>query len=159
VNRAPVLENSTFEFTIPVADLTVDPAPLRARYGAEFASTPTLSDITGTRGNMLGPALLDAANYPRIRLMGNLRATAGAYSVELDLMIKAARLQRTVPVTLRIDTDVLIVAGSVELSHAELGLTPFSALFGALQVAELMTIHFAVTARPEGSVLTQPETS
>jgi len=159
VYRVPALEDSTFELAIPVADLTVDSPQLRRRYGEEFASTPTESDISGTRSNMLGPALLDAANYPRIRLTGHLSAAAESYSVELDLMIKATRVQRTVPIALRFDGDLLTVAGSLELRHDELGLEPFSALFGALQVAQVVEIHFAVTARRVCAGQASPSTS
>jgi len=46
------------------------------------------------------------------------------------------------------DGDVLRATGELKLSHAELGLEPFSALGGALSVADAFTVHYKITAHP-----------
>jgi len=48
--------------------------------------------------------------------------------------------------SVKYDGDVLRATGELKLSHAELGLEPFSALGGALSVADAFTVHYKITA-------------
>ena len=51
-----------------------------------------------------------------------------------------------VPVHLEQLADVIEVSGEFPLKQSELGLTPFSALLGALQVIDEMKIRFHIVA-------------
>src|SRR5487761_127248 len=59
---------SGFAFSLPLADLQVDAPADRAAEGADFVAQPSAAAIAGTLHNMLGPAVLDAARYPDIRV-------------------------------------------------------------------------------------------
>lgn len=144
----PEGRGSRFELLIDADDLEVDSAPLRARYGEAFASTPGDEDIAATRANMLGADVLDAQAYPTIRVAGTLRSAGDDAAVDLRIALKRTVLEREVPITLEIGGEKITARGTLELDHADLGLTPFSVMLGALRVAETLEIRFDLTARP-----------
>src|SRR5215472_14869444 len=71
---------SSIELHLAVAELTVDEPQLRAQEGgSDFQGDVPQSARDGTRRNMLGPAVLDAAEYPEVVLRSErLEATATA---------------------------------------------------------------------------------
>jgi polyisoprenoid-binding protein YceI len=152
---APELLRSSFEVHIPVATLTVDEASLRAAQGAaDFPPAVSASAKDGTRHNMLGPALLDAGHYPEIvlRALSLERAAGGA----ADANTVVAHVQSTVrdqvhtfavPVRWQLSQGTLDLSGTLTLRQSELGLTPFSAMLGALQVQDEMHVSFHIVAR------------
>jgi hypothetical protein len=52
-----------------------------------------------------------------------------------------------VPVRYEPQGDEVIVSGEFPLKQTDLGLTPFSALLGALQVVDEMKVRFRIVAR------------
>jgi len=150
----PGVAGSTFELLLPVERLEVDPARWRTHYGEDFASTPSAADIDGTRANMLGAALLDAAAYPFVRVAGRIVGDADAYRAELEIAVKDTVARRATPVTLAIAADTITASGSLTVTHAELGLTPFSVMLGALRVAEEIEIRFELVAERVGPAAT-----
>jgi len=56
-----------------------------------------------------------------------------------------------VPLCYRLGDGVLTATGEFPLRQSELGLTPFSAMLGALQVQDEMRIRLRVVARAAGS--------
>jgi hypothetical protein len=56
----------------------------------------------------------------------------------------------SVPVRYEFVAGALIVSGEAALKQSELGLTPFSALLGALQVQDEMRVRFRIVARAAG---------
>jgi hypothetical protein len=146
---------SSFEVHVPVATLTVDEASLRAQQSSgDFPPDVPPSAQEGTRHNMLGPALLDAGNHPEIvlRALSLERATGGA----ADTNTVMAHVQSTVrdqvrsfsvPVHWQLSQGTLDLTGTLALRQSELGLTPFSAMLGALQVQDEMRVSFHIVAR------------
>ena len=147
VDRAD-LAKSALELQFSVGKLVVDDPKLRSTLGEEFASVPKEDDIAGTKRNMLSERVLDGEKYPQIRITGTGPMTAGGMQ---ELAVKVEMLGRVielkVPTTVTIDGDQLRAKGEFELGHADLGMQPFSALAGALQVGEKMSFTYDVTAR------------
>jgi len=152
---AEILQSS-FEVHIPVATLTVDEAALRAQQpAAEFPADVSETAKEGTRHNMLGAALLDAEHNPEIVLRSLQLEPAG--SAARDSATVLAHVQSTVrgqvrsftaPVRYRLGGNgTLEVSGEFPLRQSELGLTPFSAMLGALQVQDEMRVSFHIVAR------------
>ena len=145
---------SSFEVHFDVATLTVDEPTLRAQLASpDFPPDVSDSAKQGTRHNMLGEALLDAAQYPEIELraVGMEKPPAGSAD---DTAL--ARVQSTVrgevrtfavPVRYQLGNGELTVTGEFPLKQSDLGLTPFSALLGALQVQDEMHVSIRVVAR------------
>lgn len=144
----PQIERSQFEIEIAAEDLIVDDPELRAQEGEEFASEPTAEDIAGTRSNMLGENVLNAEQYPVLKVTGSGPSGEQGSQV-LDATIEL--LGRSIPVTLPVEVviggDMLEASGSFSLTHEQLGMEPFSVMMGALQVGEQLDFTYRITAR------------
>jgi polyisoprenoid-binding protein YceI len=144
---APKLADSHFQMSIPVAGLVIDNPALRAEAGKDFEKQPTDEDIAGTRHNMLSASLLDAAKYPALKITGTGPTGAeGHQQLHLTIDIAGKSVEVTVPTKVHVDGDTLEASGKFQLTHTELGLTPFSIAGGALRVAEKMSFVYHVTA-------------
>jgi polyisoprenoid-binding protein YceI len=144
---------ASFELHLPVATLTVDEATLRAEQrSADFPPDVSEGAKAGTQHNMLGPALLDAEHSPEIVLRA-LRAATGAGAdpasvlAQVQCTVRGQAHTLTVPVHYQRRDRELVVSGELPLKQSDLGLTPFSALLGALQVQDEMRVSFRIVAR------------
>jgi hypothetical protein len=147
VVREP-LPASSFEIELPLASLTVDAPERRAAAGEDFPGELAAADRDGTRRNMLGPALLAAQRFPVIRMEG-LSILPRGETLEVMTRVEIAGGTRVliVPAEMRREADMLEVHGRFTVTHAELGLAPFSVAFGALRVREDMHVEFRLSAR------------
>jgi hypothetical protein len=136
-----------FDLALPVETFAVDLPLPRADEGPDFA-TPVADDArAGTRANMLGERVLDAARFPVIRLAGETRSAAdGARSLALAVTLRDATREFRVPVTLE-SGDRPVLQGELSLTHADLGLTPFSVMGGMLSVRDDLLVRFRVGLR------------
>jgi polyisoprenoid-binding protein YceI len=142
------LARSSFELELPVSELTVDEAALRAAEGADFAADVPDAAKEGTRRNMLGPAVLDAAQYPTVTLRSlSVDAAADPVIAQVEIRIRAERHSVAVPVSFTLNATELMASGKLTLKQSDLGLTPFSALLGALAVQDEMQLQFRIVAR------------
>jgi len=142
------LTGTTFELHVPVDGMTVDEPSLRAREGPDFSAAVPDSARTGTRRNMLGPALLDAEHFAQIVLRSATigRPAQGALQAQVSVEIRGARHTIRVPVRYQQGPDEVVASGELPLKQTDLGLTPFSALLGALQVRDEMRVRFRIVA-------------
>jgi len=143
------LESSAVELRLPVDRFEVDRPDLRARAGEDFAAPIDANSIAGTRSNMLSEALLDSAQWPDIVLVS--RAVRGALpelELQMDAAIKATVQPLKIPLRVELIDDELVATGAISVTHAELGLVPFSALLGALTVRDQLDLQFTIFARP-----------
>ena len=143
----PDSPRSGFELIIPVADLVIDDPELRERYGEDFSSVPSAADIEGTRGNMLGDQVLNAEQFGELRLSADkLLAESGSGMIDFTLEIVGHTVELTVPAEIAIDTRTIVVRGEFGLALTELDMVPFSALMGALSVADHMDFTYVIHA-------------
>ena len=146
------LARTTFELHVPVTELTVDEQTLRAKENeADFPPDVPDSAKEGTRRNMLGGALLDAQQYPEIVLRSSsLEPAPGGSGLQWLAHAQVTVRDRTssviVPVHYEQHADEIAVSGELPLKQSDLGLTPFSALLGALQVVDEMKVRFRIVA-------------
>jgi hypothetical protein len=146
------LTASTLELALPLDSLTVDERPRRLAAGSDFPDNLTESDREGTRRNMLGPALLDAARFPVLRLTGvAIEGGAGEFRVRTQVALAGMEREILVPVRVDVRGKELVAQGEFVLTHAELGLTPFGAALGALRVRDDMLVAYRLVARSAGS--------
>lgn len=138
----------TFTLTFPVATLAIDEPQARADEGADFDSRPTASDVEGTRRNMLGPQVLDAAQFPEIQLVAN-GASGGPedWRVRVRAEVRGRAQDVDVPVRVERVGDEIHARGELRLAQSALGITPFSVAFGALQVLDEMTVRYSIVAQ------------
>jgi len=151
IHLQPRLAQSRVELEIPVDRLIVDDAAARRQEGEDFASEPSKEDGAATRTNMLSHALLNARQFPTIKVTGTSGPVDAKNSAVLDLSVQLVgrEIKLVVPTTLKLEGDQLEASGAVELSHKQLGLKPFSALLGSLRVAEQMKFKYRIRASKE----------
>ena len=145
----PDLEQSSFELEIPVRGLVVDDPRLRREEGDEFSTEPSERDIARTRANMLGERVLNAEQYPLIKLTGTGSTGAGPeFVLDVSIELLGRVVELSIPTTLRLDGESLEATGAIRLSHGDLGMRPFSAMAGALRVADEMDLKYRIRALP-----------
>lgn len=143
------VSHSTFELHIPVAQLAIDEPDLRAQEGPDFPKDVPDSAKEGTRRNMLSEALLDGEQYADIALVSqHVEITSGS-QVRADVQITVRGQTHTVsvPVTYSLANGELTASGELPLKQTDLGLTPFTAMLGALAVQDEMRVKFRFIAR------------
>jgi polyisoprenoid-binding protein YceI len=141
---------SDFTLEIPLQHLEVDPPALRRRYGREFSSQLSSKDIAGTRANMLGERQLQASRYPTIRLTGKAKlndTAAQKVLITAELHIRGRAIPLRLPATVTVGSNSVRASGSFSLSHAQLGLEPFSVALGALRVGERIDFSFDIRTK------------
>jgi hypothetical protein len=146
-------QRASFDLRFAVEQLTVDDPVLRAaEHSPDFPPDVTPSARQGTRHNMLGAAVLNIAKYPDVALRsagfrpspdGKRTDFIGEVLVRLDGAWHAV----AVPVRYEIRDDEIVATGEFPLRQTDLGLTPFSALGGGLQVRDGMNVWLRLVAR------------
>jgi hypothetical protein len=138
---------SRFVLCIPVQSLQVDDAELRAAAGPEFSDPVPAAAAEATRDNMLGPSQLNGSRYPHIVVTG--RVGDGAYPkfrVELQLAVRDKVHAVAATVGLEPFQGGLDAAGRLRVRLTDLGIEPYTALFGALAVKDELRIDYRVRA-------------
>jgi hypothetical protein len=143
---------TTFEVHIPVGSLSVDESALRSQeHSSDFPPDVPDSAKSGTKHNMLGEALLDGEHHAEIvlrtlRLQEAQPPVAGALVAEIEALVRDEPHTLRVPVRYERAPGTLIVSGETSLRQTELGLKPFSAMLGALQVQDEMRVRVRIVA-------------
>ncbi len=134
---------SRAQLSLAVADFVVDDAADRQAAGESFPVPVPADDIEATRANMLGPRLLDADEHPRIELAGVI-ARGSWPQPDLRVTVAIAGGQRLLefPVSLTLADERLRASGTVNVTHEQLGLEPFTAALGTLRVSDSLVLRF-----------------
>ena len=139
-----------FDISFPVSELTVDEPALRAAAGPDFPPGVPESARVSTRGNLLSAGLLDAEQYPTIRLRAtDVRAAGETYDVGVEVTLKGSTYALRVPVTVKRQDGAVVASGEFPLKQSQLGLKPFTAAMGALVVLDDMRVRFDITAKAQ----------
>ena len=142
------LEDSRFELRLPLESLVVDDPAARAAAGAAFSAPVPEKDREATRQNMLGEKLLDAARQGEMRLAAeSISGTPGHYEARLRVSLGGEEHTVAAPFTVRVDGDRLTARADFHLTHADLGLEPFSLALGALKVRDDFEVDLTLEAR------------
>jgi hypothetical protein len=136
---------SSFSLEVPVEGFVVDGADARREEGGDFTSDVPEDAKAGTRRNMLSAALLNAAEFPEIRVAGvTLSGTFDALNADLTISVAGHETSVSAPFSLQGDAHTLTAVGSLALRQTALGITPYSLLHGALQVEDVMQLKFRI---------------
>ncbi len=150
VDVAPNPLESTFKLELTVANLVVDDPALRRLEEEEgFEGEVPQDDIDGTRGNMLGEKLLNGAQFPTIQIQST--AIEGSMpDVNIVATVTVIGLENTVtfPASIELTDDSFVASGQLEITHGELGLSPFTAMGGAMSVRDLLVLKYEISGAP-----------
>ena len=145
VSVAPNPLESTFMLELAVADLAVDDPDQRALEGEDFEGEVPEDDIEGTRANMLGVDLLNAEQFPKIQIQSSsIDGNLPDVSIVATFTVIGTQQTVTIPASIELTDDSLVVTGQLELTHGELGLSPFTAMGGALSVRDLLVLKYEI---------------
>lgn len=149
VELRETLEASRFELALPLDSLVVDDPAARARAGPAFAEPVPPEDRAATRRNMLGESVLDAAARPVLGIAAEeISGSAGQLVARVRVSLGGEEHLVTAPFSLVREGGVLRAESSFTVTHAALGLEPFSIALGALRVADGIGIGLRLEARP-----------
>ena len=172
--QATPLSDSYADLYLPLAGLIVDDPSARAAAGPAFESIPTPQAIHATRANMLGARLLNAEVYPWVHmhvgvpdLKPDLSLSAkepqmqparssGVTQARVEIELAGHRSIQPVPVSWWWSPDEVRLESRFTLTHGQLGLTPFSAVGGALRVQQELQFHLELSLKPASLPVTLP---
>jgi len=146
VEVAPDPLETTFMLELAVADLAVDDPAMRALEGEDFEAEVPQKDVDGTRANMLGERLLHGEGFPTIQLQST--AIDGSMpNVNIVTTVTVIGMESTVtfPASIELTDDSFVASGQIEVTHDELGLSPFTAMGGALSVRDLLVLKYEIS--------------
>jgi polyisoprenoid-binding protein YceI len=139
---------SVVQLKFPLEAWTVDEAGLREAAGADFASEVPESAREGTRRNLLGDSLLQAAQHPEIELVSeSVRFDGDTFEMTLRALVAGRETRVTLPGRLARDGVTITASGDVPLRQSDFGLQPFSVMGGALAVLDDMQVSYRIVAR------------
>jgi polyisoprenoid-binding protein YceI len=145
--------DSTIMLEFAVADFHVDDPDLRNLEGEDFEDEVPQKDIDGTRGNMLGEDLLNAEQFPAIRVRSTaIEGTLPNVNIVATVVVTGTESTVSFPASIELTDDSFVASGELELTHGDLGLSPFTAMGGALSVRDLMIFKYEISGmRASGS--------
>jgi len=136
------------DINIPVASFIVDDPTVRAEEGQAFSAELSEDDIKRTRDNMMGRKLLLAQEFAEIKVFSDrISGEFPDITIHALITVKGSQHPLELPAIVEVHDDRLLASGATDISHSELGLSPFKAAFGTLRVAEKMTFRYRVVAR------------
>jgi hypothetical protein len=149
IRLADTAAASGFVIEIPAQTLQVDAPLARTEEGAEFAAPVSDQARLGTRDNLLGPEVLDAAHHPMIRIESSAllgpRWNPGV-SARITLRGNSSPIHFSAAVLEQ--PGALTVIANFQVRQSDLGMTPFSVLGGAIRVQDRIDIRVRLLARP-----------
>ncbi|MEX0734006.1 MAG: hypothetical protein WD944_04245 [Steroidobacteraceae bacterium] len=143
------LTQSGFDLALPLESLLVDDPDARSGAGEDFSAPVPATDREATRQNMLGEAVLAVARQPVLRVTAEeLSGEAGAYQARVRIGLRGEERVITAPFSVTVEGSRLSAHANFRLSHADIGLVPFTAALGALRVRDDFEVDLRLEARP-----------
>ncbi|NKB77727.1 MAG: hypothetical protein GKR96_11990 [Gammaproteobacteria bacterium] len=142
------ISQSSLSFVVPVHSFEVDNPMLRAQAGKDFESRISSLNRKITRKSMLSSKILDAAQFPIIKIDSqSIRKQENVIVVELDVTLHGQSRLETTTVTLNHTDHWLTLAGQLSINQSDYGITPYRIAFGGIRVREQLDLKFEITAR------------
>ena len=142
------LTETRFDLRMPLESLVVDDESARAAAGGVFAAPVPQKDRDATRHNLLGAKLLDGASQDTMRLTAvSLTGDSGHYEARVRVSLAGRENEVAAPFTVTVEGDHLEAHAAFRLTHADLGLEPFTVALGALRVRDDFDVDLTLEAR------------
>jgi polyisoprenoid-binding protein YceI len=142
--------HATCDFQLQDDGFLVDDPQERAVAGGEFAEPLDEDARAGTREHMLGERQLDAQHYPSVLLhCQQVNVTGDSATVKLVITLRGKETSLQVPVKWQRNGNALQAEGELTFRQSDIGLQPYSLMFGALRVADEINATFKLLARQQ----------
>jgi polyisoprenoid-binding protein YceI len=146
VNVAQEPLSSTLDLEFDVEELLVDDPQQRMLAGPDFPGQIPEKDIVGTRANMLGSKLLQAAQFGSIQIRSeNISGIIPDIQVVAIVTIKGTEFTVVFPARVEMSNDAFVASGELEIAHGDLGLKPFKAALGTLRVRDALVLQYEIS--------------
>ena len=99
------------------------------------------SDRHKMMDNMRGADVLDAGRFPLIELRGRYEGTAVGGELRGELVVRDQPYRIAMTVRATDEWDVVVATGTWEGKLTDLGVKPFTALFGALKLSDWIRLR------------------
>lgn len=148
--RHPQLAKSGFALALPVDSLVVDDPAARQQAGADFDRPVSDEARQATRRNMLGSAVLDSTNHPRVNMLSvALENEDGELTVTAALTLRGQRREIGFTAGFEETANRLRIRGTFTFNQSDFAIEPYSVALGALRVADEVRVRFDLTAMAE----------
>ncbi len=138
---------AAFFLSIPTSGFVVDEAAARAQEGADFSEEIGEDAKAGTLHNMLSPALLDAESHASITVQSvSIEAAPDGARATMRISVAGHESSLVEPFTVEMSAAGLHAQAAFTVRQTALGLTPFSALLGALRVEDQLRVKLDLVA-------------
>lgn len=146
VEIAPNPLESSFALELNVADFVIDDVELRALEGEDYEKEVPQKDKDGTKANMLGEMLLNGASFPTIQIKSSaIEGNLPEVNIVTTISVIGTEQTVTFPANIALTDDSFVASGQLEIMHGELGLSPFTAMGGALSVGDLLVLKYEIS--------------
>lgn len=146
IRSADSPQRSTVELSLPVSGFEVDPPDERAALGEGFGPVPEAA-VAGTRKNMLGDQVLEAARFPVVTIETvRVAPKASDWDITVRITLHGVARDLTVPVQVTRDGTMLRARAEFSVRQRDFGITPLSVLGGALQVEDEVEVRMLLVA-------------
>jgi hypothetical protein len=143
---APNPLETTIKLEFAVAGLEVDDPDMRALEGEDFEDEVPQKDVDGTRGNMLGEDLLNGEEFTTIRIQSSaIEGSLADASIVATVFVIGMESTVSFPASIELTDDSFVASGQLEVTHGELGISPFTAMGGALSVRDLLVLKYEIS--------------
>lgn len=143
---APDPLDSSILLEFSVADLVVDDADLRALEGEDFKKEVPQKAKNGTRENLLGERLLNGEVYPTIRIQSqSIEGSLPDVNIVATVTVKGMEQTVAFPASIELTDGKFVASGQLDITHGELGLSPYTAAGGALAVRDLLVLKYEIS--------------
>lgn len=142
------LNQSDWNVKADVNSIIVDPPEYRKLESGEFATEISENDIKTIRENMLSEKFLDAERFSQLVIQGvAVEGQLPTVQLKFKLVIRGFTKEFQAPFQIQITEEQLRATGQFRIKHTDFGITPFSILFGAIQIQDEILIKVDLRAR------------
>ncbi len=145
---------SSFALELSVGDFVIDDPALRALEGEDYEKEVPQKDKDGTKANMLGERQLNGKNFPTIRIQSSaIEGSMPDVNIVATISVIGTEQTVTFPANIELTDDSFVASGQLEITHGELGLSPFTAMGGAMSVGDMLVLKYEIA----GALATESE--
>jgi len=147
-------DDTRFALCIPVNALVVDDLSARTEAGSAFSTSLDESQVAATRRNMLSEDQLAGEHYPYVVITGRVgREHPQGHRIAMQLKVRNHHHATDTYADIRSTEGGVVAEGMFQIKLSDLGIQPYSALFGALRVRDELELAYRLSATRRDSSL------
>lgn len=139
------LARARIDLFVPVDEFRVDMPSVVRDAGMQVELTD--AQIAGTRNNM-ETYVLESSRFPFVVVDAHCAPVRDCSELDARITLHGVSRAVRIPVAVRRESGRLVVEGKFPVNQSDFGITPFSAVGGAIRVADHVDVEFRLVLRP-----------